>query len=201
MATAPFRLQGERATFYELVWPQMASVLRTAQFLTHNTAEAEDLTQETMLKAFRSLDTLDDPQRVRPWLMTILRRLRVDVFRHDRGHRHDVSLSGALHDPADAEHDEVLDVHDLGADPDRAIDEFSDQQLIRALKTLPKPIRWALLLVDVEGFEMIEAAKVLDVPTGTVKSRLHRGRAMLRAALVESGATAETRIGGLLTCG
>src|SRR4051794_6048215 len=138
MFAASRRLRDAQATFYERVWPHLASVLRTAQFLTHNAAEAEDLTQETMLKAFQSLDTLQDPRRARPWLMAILRRLRIDSYRHDRGHRHDVSFSSSAMYPPAEEHDEAPDVHELAANPDRAIDELSDQQLIRALKALPK---------------------------------------------------------------
>lgn len=136
-----------------------------------------------MLKAFRCLETLDDPHRVRPWLMTILRRARIDAHRHTHSHDRDVSLDGLCLDPADHERDQSLDVRDLERDPDRALNEFSDQDLIRSLKELPKQIRWTLLLVDVGGFELSEAATVLDVFVGTVKSRLHRGRSMLKAKL------------------
>ena len=70
------------------------------------------------------------------------------------------------------------------ADPVRVLAEFSDERIIAALKSLPRDICWTLLLVDVEGLGDREAAEVLDVPAGTVKSRLHRGRRMLRDALL-----------------
>lgn len=174
-----------QAKFYDLIWPHAAAVLRTAQFLTHSATEADDLAQETMLKAFRSIEALDDPQRVRPWLMTILRRARVDAHRQGRSRDRDVSLDHLALDPADAEHVQTADVRDLEHDPDCALDEFCDQDVICALKELPKDIRWTLLLVDVEGFDMNEAAGVLEVPVGTVKSRLHRGRSMLKVWLME----------------
>jgi RNA polymerase sigma-70 factor, ECF subfamily len=186
MNTSPRRDAG--AKFYALVWPQMASLLRTAQLLTHSLAEAEDLVQETMLKAFRAIESLDDPQRVRPWLMTILRRARVDCYRQQHSHDDDVSLDHLALDPANDDPPHAADADQLRQDPDGALDEFSDQDLIRALKELPKDIRWTLLLVDVEGFEMAEAAPVLDVPVGTIKSRLHRGRSMLKARLLDEAA-------------
>lgn len=186
MSTPRLRPSDPRHAFYDVVWPHMAAVLRTAQYLTHDDAAAEDLTQETMLKAFRSLDTLADPQRVRPWLMTILRRLRIDAYRSDAAHDDDVSLASLAGDPPEHDHPHLADVDALGHNPDVALDEFSDQHLIRALKELPQPIRWALLLVDVEGFDLADAAAVLDVPTGTVKSRLHRGRSMIRTTLARS---------------
>jgi RNA polymerase sigma-70 factor, ECF subfamily len=188
MTTTTRGLRDARAKFYNLVWPHAAAVLRTAQFLTHSAADADDLAQETMLKAFRSIETLGDPQRVRPWLMTILRRARVDSHRHEHSHDRDVSLDQMALDPADDEHCDAMDVHELEADPDRALDELADQDVIRALKELPKDIRWTVLLVDVEGFDMNDASAVLDVPVGTVKSRLHRGRLMLKARLLESSA-------------
>ena len=67
--------------------------------------------------------------------------------------------------------------------PQAVLQGFGDAQIIEALKQLPEEIRWSLLLVDVEQLDQTEAARVLDVPVGTIKSRLHRGRAMLRAAL------------------
>jgi len=68
-------------------------------------------------------------------------------------------------------------------EPDHLLENFTDRRMIVALKELPKEIRWALLLMDVEGLDQRETAEVLEIPVGTVKSRTHRGRDMLRAAL------------------
>lgn len=173
-------MQDPNARFYAEVWPHAAVVLRTAQFLCRNEAEADDLVQEVMLKAFRHLDQLRAGSDAKAWLMTILRNARVDRIRSEAGHQRDVSLEqlGAEpRAPAKAAADSTWN------EPEAVLQEFSDRQIITALKELPEEIRWTLLLVDIEGIDQAEAAKILDVPVGTVKSRTHRGRGMLREAL------------------
>jgi RNA polymerase sigma-70 factor, ECF subfamily len=168
------------ARFYAEVWPHAAVVLRTAQFLCRNEAEADDLAQEVMLKAFRHLDQLRERSDAKAWLMTILRNTRIDRIRSDAAHERDVSLEQLVADPpAPAE----VSRERVWSEPESVLQEFSDRQIITALKELPEEIRWTLLLVDVEGIDQAEAAKILEVPVGTVKSRAHRGRAMLREAL------------------
>lgn len=186
MVASPERdvLKQERERrFQAIAWPQMQMVLRTALLLTHRQAEAEDLAQETMIKAFRFLDQFEEGTDIKAWLLTILRRTRLDRLRggqRDRGH---VSLDDAEHAPtveakAEPEPERAWD------NPTELLGAFSDEQIITALQQLPEEIRWTLMLVDVEGVEHADAAKVLDVPVGTVKSRAHRGRAMLRTKLL-----------------
>lgn len=167
--------------FYLVVWPHLATVLRTAQFLTRNQADAEDLAQDTMMKAFRSLGTFRSGTDTKSWLLTILRNTRVDRRRSGAAKSGTVSLDEAP-DVADsmtepAEHPEAWD------SPEQLLEQFSDEQIIGALKGLPEDICWTLILVDVERMDQNDAAEIMDVPLGTVKSRAHRGRAMLRAAL------------------
>ena len=167
--------------FYQIVWPHMATVLRTAEFLTHSFADAEDLAQETMIRAFKAMDTLRDEQRAKGWLLAILRNARIDHARSEP--KGEVSLDLLALDPAGRE-STVRTSHATPCnDPEQVLESFEDRQIIEAIKQLPKEIRWTLLLVDVEGLDLREASQVLDVPVGTVKSRLHRGRAMLRAEL------------------
>ena len=177
-------IQNTPTRFDRLVWPHMATVLRTAQCLARSDAAAEDLAQDTMIKAFKSLDALRDDACVKAWLLTILRRAHIDLARSPELATQ--SLDGMNFDPAapDAT-DGAAGTAGNGAwdKPDELLETFSDQQMIVALKELPREIRWTLLLVDVEGLDHCEAAYVLEVPVGTVKSRLHRGRAMLHAAL------------------
>ncbi|QOV89787.1 RNA polymerase sigma factor [Humisphaera borealis] len=167
--------------FYALVWPHLQNVLRTAKLICRDEVEAEDLAQETMLKAYRRIDCLREDDRVRPWLMAILRNTHIDRTRVHK--HHELSLDEMEWDPAEADEQCWTEPKDCWDDPDSAIDGFSDSHVITAIKKLPRDIRWTLLLVDVEGMQDAEAAKVLDVPVGTVKSRLHRGRHMLRATL------------------
>ena len=165
--------------FYAELWPHRAAVLRAAKFLTRNDADADDLAQDAMLKGFDAIDRLTPGSNAKAWLMTILRNAHIDRVRARHGEASleslDVDLAAPPAEPEDTE---------AWGDPARTLAEFSDQQIIDALKALPREICWTLLLVDVEGLDDRDAAEVLKVPTGTVKSRLHRGRRMLRDALL-----------------
>ena len=173
-------MQNPTQRFYAEVWPHAASVLRTARFLIRDIAEAEDLTQEVLLKAFRHLDQLKPGTDAKAWLMTILRHTRIDRIRAAAAHERDVRLEDLGGEPAAGD---VAPFDELWNEPEAVLQEFSDQQVIEALKKLPEEIRWTLLLVDVEGIDQAEAASILNVPVGTIKSRAHRGRGMLRELL------------------
>ena len=171
--------------FYGLVWPHRATVLRVARILTNDAADADDLAQETLLKAFKGIEGFALGTDVRAWLLTILRRTRIDRIRSEASSAADVSLDAMSAEPAAAEDAGVSEADAAWPrDPDRVLGEFSDQQVIDALQRLPEEIRLTLLLVDVEQMRHEEAADVMQIPVGTVKSRTHRGRAMLRAALL-----------------
>lgn len=178
------RLDHQQKTrrFYDLVWPHRTMVLRIAQFLTSRTADAEDLAQETLLKAFKSLDRFREGTDMKAWLLTILRNTRIDVLRRSASSAANVSLDQLAAEPADSPaRPPASDA--LWHDPARMLEEFSDPQIIDALRHLPDDILWTLLLVDVEQLDHQQAAHVLGIPLGTVKSRTHRGRAMLRDRL------------------
>jgi RNA polymerase sigma-70 factor, ECF subfamily len=165
--------------FYDLIWPQRQKVLRLAQLLTGNAAEAEDLAQETLLKAFAGIGGFAAGTNIQAWLMRILRNTRIDRLRSAPQAGKVLSLEAMESDVADGRRETRQWQH-----PQEILNAFSDQEIIRALGALPEEIRWTLLLVDVEGQDQAEAAEVLDVPVGTIKSRAHRGRAMLRQALL-----------------
>jgi len=170
--------------FHEVLWPYLGAVLRVAQILTKNATDAEDLTQDVMLKAYRAIDQFQEGTDAKAWLLAILRNARVDRLRSAGASADNVSLEGIDLDPPGQERPSALDWQVLAENPELVLNEFSDQQMIEALGRLPEEIRWTLLLVTIEGMDQPEAAQVLDVPVGTVKSRLHRGRAMLREALL-----------------
>ncbi|MGC9259100.1 MAG: RNA polymerase sigma factor [Phycisphaerae bacterium] len=91
--------------FHRLIWPERANVLRFAMFLTHRTSDAEDLAQETLLKAWRALDRFQtQDQNVRAWLLTILRNCWTDSFRRTRHARNHVALETLPREPAAPEH-------------------------------------------------------------------------------------------------
>lgn len=171
--------------FYERVWPHRATVLRVARILVRGNADAEDLAQETLLRAYRGLHALRDDSDVRAWLLTILRHARVDFLRSKDRAPDAVSLDAAADQPSRGADEDPADASVATWDkPEEILNGFSDQQVIEALQKLPEDIRLTLLLVDVEQLDHADAARILDVPVGTVKSRTHRGRGMLRAALL-----------------
>jgi RNA polymerase sigma-70 factor, ECF subfamily len=171
--------------FYKHIWPHRAMVVRTARFLVHNLAEADDLAQETLMKAFKSIHRFDPATNAKPWISSILRHTWIDHLRADQRHRSTLALEDLDAEIADPAPPAEADTHDAQA----LLEQFSDQRLIQALKTLPEEIRWTLLLVDVESLDHASAAGILGVPEGTVKSRAHRGRKMMLEQLL----AAETR--------
>jgi RNA polymerase sigma-70 factor (ECF subfamily) len=165
--------------FYAEIWPHRATVLRTARYFASSDADADDLAQDTLVKAFSSLDSFEHGSNAKAWLMTILRHTHIDRVRSR--HSTDVSLESLQVDVPD-DHQPEQNV-DAWQNAEQALQAFGDQEIITALKGLPHDICWTLLLVDVEGMDDRDAAEVLKVPAGTVKSRLHRGRRLLRESL------------------
>ena len=178
-------MKSQEATrrFYKYVWPLRAAVLRTALFLAGNAAEADDLTQDTLMKAFNAMASFDPATNAKAWLMTILRNTRIDRLRSGARTADQLSLEQNELDYADPRPDAPVDPSSAWASPDVMLESFSDQTIIAALGQLPEPIRWTLMLVDVEQLDFELAAQILGVPTGTAKSRAHRGRQMLRESL------------------
>ncbi|MGA2440567.1 MAG: sigma-70 family RNA polymerase sigma factor [Tepidisphaeraceae bacterium] len=166
--------------FYEAVWPHRALVLRAAMIHTANAADAEDLAQETLLKAFRAMDTFRAETNAKAWLLTILRNARIDRLRTRAGSATHVSLDDLAADPAVAD----STASSAWGSPEEILNAFSDADVIDALQGIAEELRWTLLLVDVEGMDHKDAADVLGVPVGTIKSRVHRARAMLRQVLL-----------------
>jgi RNA polymerase sigma-70 factor (ECF subfamily) len=151
---------------------------------TANTADAEDLAQETLLRAFRGIETFHENTNARAWLLTILRNVRIDRLRTRAGSVHPVSLEELSSEPAGNTGTDDAGAESAWQHPQELLAAFSDENVIQALQKIAEELRWTLLLVDVEGMDQAEAAKILDVPVGTIKSRVHRGRALLRQALL-----------------
>jgi RNA polymerase sigma-70 factor (ECF subfamily) len=163
----------------------MPVVLRTAHLLcSRSSADAEDLAQETMLKAFRSIDQFQPGSDARAWLMTILRHTRIDRLRSGRPSAGVVNLEDLALEPVGRPEIAELDRQAIVENPETLLADFTDAEMVEGLRRLPEEIRWTLLLVDVEGMDHKEAAQVLGVPVGTIKSRAHRGRTMLREELL-----------------
>jgi len=175
--------QAQAERFKRHAWPQMAVVLRTAQVLTRREAEAEDLAQETMVKAMRAIDTYTEGTDVKAWLLTILRRTHIDRLRARRPRPTELTLDETIVASAADATDPTGEFDEQWTEPEQLMNRFEDEAIADALRHLPDDIRWTLLLVDVEQMEQADAAEVLGVAVGTIKSRTHRGRAMLRDRL------------------
>lgn len=139
----------------------------TACRLTRNPHDAEDLVQETFLRAYRAFDRYTPGTNIRAWLYTILHRVRTDFFRREGRSPSTVELVGD--GPAVAPAQERL--------------ASGVEEIERALDRLPDAFRTAVILRDIQEFSYEEIARITDVPIGTVMSRIHRGRALLRQAL------------------
>jgi RNA polymerase sigma-70 factor, ECF subfamily len=172
-----------RATFEELALPQLQAVYRLAVRLAGDVATAEDLVQETYLKAMQSFGSLRDQRAIRAWLFQILSRLVMD--RHRSNNREVV-----LDDTVDLER---FSLYDRIADEDPFpysdrlhedfLAQFQDEDVRRALLSIPEVYRVPLVLLYTEELTYRELAELLSVPIGTIMSRLHRGRKALESAL------------------
>jgi len=162
----------DRRDFQRIAMPHLDAVYRTAVALAGDGPAADDLAQATFVKALERFKTFREGTNARAWLLTICRNTRIDQIRHKKVAGQELPLDESQL-PA-GEFEEV---------PADLLERFSDEQIVAALLELPAEQRMAILLVDVERLSHAEAAEVLEVATGTVKSRASRGRARLRAKL------------------
>ncbi len=166
---------------------------RAALRLTHNRAEAEDLVQETWLRALRHFDRFDPGSNCRAWLLTILRNAFLNRLRREG---REILKSDMVADGSGAARfDEASLTH---SSPEESFFQtVLHGDVDRALKTLPLPFRIVVMLADLEGLTYKEVAEVLGCPIGTVMSRLSRARQLLRRELValarEHGYSKESR--------
>jgi RNA polymerase sigma-70 factor (ECF subfamily) len=158
--------------------PQLYSA---ALRMTRNPADAEDVVQETFLKAYRAYGTFTAGTNLKAWLYRILTNTYINKYRKQQRRPSEVEL-GELQDiylfKRVGEHSGAS----RSAEEDM-LDEFVDEDIIEALESLPDNFRMPVLLADVEGFSYKEIAEMLDIPIGTVMSRLHRGRKALQRKL------------------
>jgi RNA polymerase sigma-70 factor, ECF subfamily len=171
--------------FEEEALPHLDAVYRFALRLSGAPDQAEDLVQETFLRAFKSWNQYTAGTAAKSWLFTICRnvflRSRERVQRHDEIVTENVGRSGPGPNPINP-----VWVSVLGVDPEgEFFDSIVDDRIIDAINRLPEEYRTAVVLSDLEGLPYAEIADLMDVPVGTVKSRLFRGRRQLQKVLYE----------------
>ena len=180
------QVQDSIPSWEDLVDLHSARVYRLAYRLTGNRHDAEDLTQEVFVRVFRSLHTYQ-PGTIEGWLHRITTNLFLDQARRKQRIRFD-NLSDEAASLLASKGPGPSDLH---------MEQLFDADIESALAQLPPAFRVAVVLCDVEGLSYEEISEVLGLKLGTVRSRIHRGRAQLRAALAHRAPTqTRTRVGG-----
>jgi RNA polymerase sigma-70 factor (ECF subfamily) len=165
-------MASDQDEFLRATMGAMDLVFNLSRRLTDSRQDAEDLVQDTFLRAFRAWKDLRRPKSVEPWLATICLNLARSRFRTQARRPFEVPFEEWMVDPRPSE------------DPEsRAIEGVEREELYRAMRALPEEQRVALTLVDLFGLSTFEAAEAMGTPRGTVLSRLHRGRRALARLL------------------
>jgi RNA polymerase sigma-70 factor, ECF subfamily len=175
----------DRARFADQAMDLMPSLYAAALRMTRNPSDAEDLVQETYLRAYRGFGGFQEGTNLKAWLYRILTNTYINTYRAKKRR------------PDETELDEVEDLYlyrRIGgleaamagrSAEDELLERFTDVEVKEAIESLPENFRLAVLLADVEGFAYKEIADILDIPIGTVMSRLHRGRKALQKRLYQ----------------
>jgi len=177
----------DKAHFSDLAMQHMPSLYTAALRMTRNPSDAEDLVQDTYLKAYRAFDSFQEGTNLKAWLYRILTNTYINAYRAKKRR------------PEETDIDDVENLYlyrRLGglagstagrSAEEEVLDHFTETDVKEAVESLPEQFRLAVLLGDVEGFSYKEIAQILDVPIGTVMSRLHRGRRALQKRLYDFG--------------
>jgi RNA polymerase sigma-70 factor, ECF subfamily len=174
----------DKERFQQDALPLLDSLYGAALRMTRNPADAEDLVQETMLRAYRSFDRFEPGTNLKAWLFRILTNAYINTYRKKQREPRKV----AADELQEFDLYQELKDHDpqFGTTPETIVlDRLVDTDILDAIDDLPEPFRLAVVLSDIEGFSYAEMAEIMDVPMGTVMSRLHRGRKALQKRLWE----------------
>ena len=176
----------ELRRFEELVHMTERRAYSMSLQLTRNSSDAEDLVQETLIKAWRGFDSYVDGRPFLNWLLRIMQRAHLDNRRRDNPIRKAESLHSMI-SPSDGEIQELpIPSNDLGPDQ-TLIQSETRAQVYWALDQLPEVYRMAIVLCDLEDMSYSEIAELQHTTIGTVRSRIHRGRKLLREIIVATG--------------
>lgn len=171
-----------RTEFERTALPHLDALYGAAHRLTRNPRDAEDLVQDTVLRAYRFWESFERDSNCKAWLFRILTNTFINTYQKKKRSREVLDAAQAEQRATDG----VL-VHEHSVkqrDPERLLmDQSLSDDVARALESLPDDFRVAVVLCDVEGFSYKEIADIMECPVGTVMSRLYRGRRLLKESL------------------
>jgi RNA polymerase sigma-70 factor, ECF subfamily len=171
----------DRVRFEEEALGLSDQVYRVARHLANSREEADDLVQETYARAFRSWRSYTPGTNLRAWLLRILTNLNID-----RGRRNQRAPQMQPLEANDYYLYDKLAESDGPTDEERVVERLSQDDIVTALSEVPHDFRDVIVLVDIGDFSYQDAAQILGIPIGTVMSRLHRGRRILKRELADS---------------
>jgi RNA polymerase sigma-70 factor, ECF subfamily len=172
----------DRVRFEEDALALSDQVYRVARHLVRDPQEADDLMQETYARAFRSWRSFTPGTNLRAWLLRILTNLNID-----RGRKQQRSPDLQPLEEGDYFlYNKLEETSDGPTDEEHVVERLSQDDVVAALSSVPHDFRDVVVLVDIGDFTYADAAQILDIPVGTVMSRLHRGRRILKQAMAES---------------
>src|SRR3954452_9212915 len=172
----------DRADFATEAMQYAPQLYSAALRMTRNRSDAEDLVQETYLRAYRSFHTFDAGSNLRAWLFRILTNTYINIYRAKQRR----PLESDLGDVEDLYlYKRIGNIEASRSAEETLFELFTDDEVKQALEDLPENFRLPVLLADVEGFAYKEIAEMLDIPVGTVMSRLHRGRKAMHKLLYD----------------
>ncbi|MEY3331162.1 MAG: hypothetical protein RL202_428 [Actinomycetota bacterium] len=172
----------QNARFERDALPYLDALYGAALRMTKNPESAEDLVQETFAKAFTSFHQFTEGTNLRAWLYRILTTTFINIYRKEQ--RQPLISDGEIEEWQIAE--AATHTSDQGKSAEvEALEQLPDSDIKIALQELPEEFRLAVYFADVEGFSYKEVAEILGIPPGTVMSRLHRGRKLLRESLAD----------------
>jgi len=183
--STPRRLATEvrdRVRFEEEALALADQVYRVARHLVGSREEAEDLMQETYARAFRSWQQFTPGTNLRAWLLRILTNLNIDRGRKQQR----TPTTQPLEEGDYFLYNKLEEASDGDSDERRVVERLSQDSVVDALAAVPHDFRDVVVLVDIGDFTYADAAQILDIPLGTVMSRLHRGRRILKKELADS---------------
>ncbi len=177
---SPEEAQKQREFQREII-PHLELLYNYALRLTTDPVDAEDLVQDTVVKAYRFFSSYEKGTNAKAWLYRILKNSYINNYRRKSKRPAEVDFDeiSPFYDTIRAEHTESTDLEE------KIYRELMDDEVSRALGSLPEDFRTVVTLCDIDGFTYEEIANMLDVPIGTIRSRLHRGRNLLKAELEE----------------